>query len=142
MRFDSHQLINVERERCAYILQALKDAFQFQAAHNQIEKWPELLNMARWIDRELSAAKRKIESGEAPNPYWMPSSDNAQSTESTQSTHNHECSHEQGCGVPAQCTAQCTWPGCTNNALRQSGNFGNQLVCSKHFKVTNGTKTE
>lgn len=32
----------------------------------------------------------------------------------------------------------CEWPGCTRDALCQSGNFGNRSVCAHHFSVTNG----
>jgi hypothetical protein len=35
--------------------------------------------------------------------------------------------------------AACAWPGCHQPALCSSGNFGGQLVCSDHFKITNGT---
>lgn len=33
---------------------------------------------------------------------------------------------------------KCAWPGCDNLAPCRSGNFGNQLVCSEHFTITNG----
>lgn len=36
-------------------------------------------------------------------------------------------------------TAVCEWPGCKQEALCQSGNFGNKLVCDEHFKLTNGS---
>lgn len=32
----------------------------------------------------------------------------------------------------------CEWPGCSASALCSSGNFGGKLVCSEHFKITNG----
>lgn len=33
---------------------------------------------------------------------------------------------------------RCEWPGCAQDALCQSGNFGNKLVCADHFQITNG----
>ena len=35
---------------------------------------------------------------------------------------------------------KCQWPGCYVDALCQSGNVGGALVCSTHFKITNGNK--
>jgi hypothetical protein len=37
---------------------------------------------------------------------------------------------------------RCTWPGCGQPAFCASGNFGNQLVCAWHFKLTNGLPAE
>lgn len=33
---------------------------------------------------------------------------------------------------------KCEWPGCESAALCSSGNFDGKLVCTAHFKVTNG----
>lgn len=37
---------------------------------------------------------------------------------------------------------KCTWPGCDEPGLCQSGNFGNQIVCAGHFTRTNGETGE
>lgn len=34
---------------------------------------------------------------------------------------------------------RCAWPKCNNDALCRSGNFGDQLVCEEHFRITNGS---
>lgn len=62
--------INLERQRCAYIIQALHDQFAQIATDfdGYQPKWPILLE-------DLRGAIRKIESGEPPNPYWKPVSE-------------------------------------------------------------------
>jgi hypothetical protein len=36
-------------------------------------------------------------------------------------------------------TDLCDFPGCIRPAICASGNVGGALVCSQHFKLTNGT---
>lgn len=47
------------------------------------------------------------------------------------------CAHE----LEKLMAGECSWPGCERPALCESGSFGNQLVCAKHFAITNGTSS-
>jgi hypothetical protein len=40
---------------------------------------------------------------------------------------------------PETASNLCSWPRCASEAVCRSGNFGDQLVCSVHLQVTNGT---
>ncbi len=55
-----------------------------------------------------------------------------------QKAENEELKGRIANALPMTQKSPCEWPGCTEPSLCSSRNFGNRLVCRRHFRITNG----